>query len=196
MRGHVSPRYTSNTHCVVCHRARSRRDVASGRGNAHRRKRYRKNREKLLSLNREWRASIPGVVSQLFNSCKLSSIQRDHPLPTEDLRAWLIENIVPGAVCPGTGLPMTTELRSPWKFSIDRIDSSCPLGYTNLQNLRIVCWRFNQLRECYGDDLAATICIAQFHDTKDSFEIRELVDPGTFELDEDVEFDFDEAASF
>jgi hypothetical protein len=87
----------------------------------------------------------------LLNACRGSARRRGHEcsLTLDDVLA-----LVRPMRCEATGLPLSWEWggpgANPWAPSIDRLD--CGDGY-HLDNVRLVCWAFNQARGAWPDDV-------------------------------------------
>jgi len=62
---------------------------------------------------------------------------------------WVIDAYI-GGICHRTGIKFSTELRSPFLPSVDRIDPS--LGYVS-ENCQVVCLIYNFCKNQYTDDV-------------------------------------------
>ena len=59
--------------------------------------------------------------------------------------------------CAQTGIPFSYEANSPWKPSLDRIDSR--LGYTK-ENVQYVCVMYNYCKNDFSDEEVRDMCEA------------------------------------
>jgi hypothetical protein len=91
-------------------------------------------------------------AEEILKSCKGSAKRRGHEclLTLEDVR-----ELFTGMTCSVTGVPLQLEWtgggsKNPWYPSVDRLD--CAKGYTR-DNVRAVCWAFNQARGDWPDEV-------------------------------------------
>jgi hypothetical protein len=104
--------------------------------------------------NAKWLAVPENRTQVLFNNCRSSARRRGQActLTLDDVQAMLRP-----MVCSVTGVPLSWDWdgpgANPWAPSIDRIDGSD--GY-HLENVRVVCWAFNQARGAWPDGVVRT----------------------------------------
>ena len=67
-----------------------------------------------------------------------------------------VEELLAPMQCAATGKPLSWDDDRAWLPSIDRIDSS--KGYTT-DNVRLVCWAFNEIKGKYPDDFLRELLV-------------------------------------
>ncbi|GAB6141171.1 hypothetical protein JCM14076_19000 [Methylosoma difficile] len=119
---------------------------------------YAKNPEAYKETTKRWKAENP--ARKLLNACRANAKKRGHEctLTIED-----IEQLLEPMICSVTGLALSWDDRAEsdkyrWLApSVDRIDNN--VGY-NLDNVRVVCVAFNQMRSDIPDDVVTTVAKA------------------------------------
>jgi hypothetical protein len=93
-------------------------------------------------------------VNYLFANCKFGAKDRNIPfkLTKEDIENLCINS---NGKCAISGRSLTTEFNSPWKASIDRIDST--KGYTK-NNIQLVGTMVNTAKNKYSMELFVYMC--------------------------------------
>lgn len=102
----------------------------------------------------QWKAANP--ARKLLHQCHASARYRKHECT---LTEELLSELLLGMTCSVTGLPLSLEWKgpsgsNPWAPSVDRLNNS--LGYVP-DNVRIVCWAFNNMRGDFPDEVVETL---------------------------------------
>lgn len=112
------------------------------------------NRDRKRQADSRWAKKHP--MRKLLINCRNNAKRRglECSLTLED-----IERMITPMTCSATGLVLLWEhlgesRNNPWAPSIDRID--CSKGYVP-DNVRVVCWAFNQARGEWPDDVLRTL---------------------------------------
>lgn len=122
--------------------------------------------------NREWIERNPEKHRQFWHAANISRWANDPvkmyyaELKSKAKRQGMpvltldeLRVLAASMTCAQSGLPLCWERNSPWRVSVDRVDSS--KGY-ELGNCQVVCWLYNAAKNRFTDEdvrrLAEAIC--------------------------------------